>query len=141
MIQDINYKANEIYNTINLYLSKNNKYNAKLKKRELNSFYPIICFENRSNVVNSSSLDNNTLDKIRSLSFEISILAVDNNKEQVSSIEICEYYENIIAYVMENVYKLKGGTDAKIYNINDEKATKFVMHYYCKWFVGKNMIY
>lgn len=141
VIENINAKSQEIFETISYYVNHNNEYNAFVKKRELNKTYPLICFENRQNTLSSSSKDNNSLEKIRSLSFEISILAIDNNKEQISSIEICEYYENIIAYVMESLYKFKGGTDAKIYNINEDKATKFVMHYYCEWFVAKNITY
>lgn len=141
VIENINAKSHEIFETIVYYVNQNNKYNAVVKKRELNSVYPIICFENRQNTLSSSSQDNNSLERIRSLSFEISILAIDNNKEQISSIEICEYYESIIAHVMESLYKFRGGTDAKIYNINEDKATKFVMHYYCEWFVAKNITY
>lgn len=141
MIQDINSKPNEIFGIIEKYVSQNNLHNAKVSKRELRDTYPIICFETRSNTLTSSSKDYNALQKIRSLSFEISILAVDDNKRQVSSIEICEYYENIIAYVMETLYKFQGGTDVKLYNINDKNATKFIMHYICDWFVAKDIVY
>lgn len=141
MIQDINSKSNEIYQTIVKYINSNNKYNVEVSKRELKDTYPIVCFENRSNTLTSSSKDINAIQKIRGLSFEISILAIDDNKKQISSIEICEYYENIIAYVMETLYHLKGGTDVKLYNINDKNATKFIMHYMCEWFVAKNIVY
>lgn len=137
----INSLPNQIFETLKTYVEENNQYNAIVRKKPIKNTYPIIIFQTNSNIQSSSTKDCYGLERIRNLSFEISILAVDKTKEQVSSMKICDDLEDLVTQVMQGIYHMDGGTDAKITNINDSNASQYILHFNCEWFMQKNIIY
>ena len=142
---NINEFSDKVFKTLQDFVEvkadKNLTQNAIVRKKVIQTEFPLIIFENRSNTQGYVTKDNYGVERARNLSFEINIYASDINSEQISGIQICENLENIVTYVMQYVYRMQGGTDAKIYNVNGSKITQFVLHFRCEWFINKNIIY
>ena len=137
----INSFNNEVFNCLKEYVEENNTYGAIVRLKPIQNTYPMVIFQCNSNVEGSSTKDLYGIEKTRSLSFEITIIATDKTKEQVSSIEICNQLEDLVTQVMQGIYRMKGGTDAKIVNINNANASQYVLHFNCEWYMQKNIIY
>lgn len=139
-ITDINYKSNEIYENLKEYILKNSKYkNVKVRKNEIQNEYPIIIFEEISNGLDSISQDENQLNEIRELSFEINIVAVSENG--IDSTIICDYLSTLVINVMQRYYNMRGGIRARFKNINSSRASKNVLRFNCKWLIYKNILF
>lgn len=131
--------SNSIFKYLKKEIDKNNQYNAQIKKNVVDKMYPLVVFEENANILDSQTRDIYRLDIVRNLSFEISIFAITQNN--IDSSIICDELANIISGVMEGKFGMQGGLDACLKNINTDKATKYVMHYNCKWNVRQNIIY
>lgn len=131
--------SNSIFKYLKKEIEKDNKYGTQIKKNVVDKAYPLIVFENNTNTLDSQSRDIYRLDVIRNLSFEISIFAT--SQDSIDSSVICDELSNIVSYVMEGKFGMQGGLDACLKNINTDKATKYVLHYNCKWNVRQNIIY
>lgn len=142
---NINEFSDKVFKTLQDYIEnkteKTLSHNAIVRKRVIQTETPLIVFETRSNTQNYVTQDYYGIERTRNLSFEIDIYANDLQKEQISSIKVCEDLENLVTYVMQYVYRMQGGTDAKLYNINNSKTTQFVLHFECEWFMNRNIIY
>lgn len=136
---NINRKSEEIYQTIKSYVIKHSIYNPQVLKNVVDNTYPLVVFETNTNTIDSITQDMYRLDQVRNLSFEISIFAI--NLDNVSSETICDELANLVCDVMQGGYTMQGGIDAKLKNINTAKATKYVLHFNCKWNVRQNRIY
>lgn len=135
----INKKSEEIFELINKYLTKASIYSPTIKKSIVDNTYPLVVFETNANTISSITQDMYRLDQVRNLSFEISVFAI--NKNNISSEIICDELSNLVCEVMNEYYGMQGGIDAKLKNINTAKATKYVLHFNCKWNVKQNTIY
>lgn len=145
-IININSLSNEIYKKLKEFVENNDKtksinHNAIVRKRLILQQYPLIVFNCRTNNESFKTKDNLCIEKGRQLSFEIDIYAIDDLKNEISSKQICEDLESIVTYFMQYIYKMKGGTDAKITNINSANATQYTLHFNCEWYINKNIIY
>ena len=136
---NINSKSDEIYELLKKYLQRASKYNPDVLDNVIDNKYPLVVFETNKNDIDSISQDKYRLDQVRNLSFEISVFAININ--EISSIDICEEISNLVCEVMSVYYGMQGGIDAKLKNINNAKATKYVLHFNCKWNVRQNIIY
>lgn len=136
---NINSKSNEIYELLKKYLQKASKYNPSVLDNVVDNKYPLVVFETNTNNIDSITQDKYRLDQVRNLSFEISVFA--ENINEISSIDICEELSSLVCEVMNEYYGMQGGIDAKLKNINTAKATKYVLHFNCKWNVRQNIIY
>lgn len=136
---NINSKSNEIYELLKKYLQKASKYNPSVLDNVIDNKYPLVVFETNANNLESITQDRYRLDQIRNLSFEISVFAVNIN--EISSIDICEELSSLVCEVMNEYYGMQGGIDARLKNINIAKATKYVLHFNCKWSVRQNKIF
>lgn len=136
---NINSKSEEIYELLKKYLQKASKYNPDVLDNVIDNKYPLVVFETNTNNIDSISQDKYRLDQVRNLSFEISVFAININ--EISSIDICEEISALVCEVMNIYYGMQGGIDAKLKNINTAKATKYVLHFSCKWNVRQNTIY
>lgn len=140
---DINKKSEEIFNNIKKYIqakyvSKSNE-QVEIKKNIVDNTYPLVVFETNANTSDYITQDTFRLDQVRNLSFEISIFAININ--QINSSVICDELANLVCQVMNVYYGMQGGIDAKLKNINPAKATKYVLHFNCKWNVKQNILY
>lgn len=140
---DINKKSEEIFNNIKKYIqakyvSKSNE-QVEIKKNIVDNTYPLVVFETNANTSDYITQDTFRLDQVRNLSFEISIFAININ--QINSSVICDELANLVCQVMNGYYGMQGGIDAKLKNINPAKATKYVLHFNCKWNVKQNTLY
>lgn len=131
--------SNSIFKYLKKEIEKDNKYGTQIKKNVVDKVYPLIVFENNTNTLDSQSRDSYRLDIVRNLSFEISIFAI--SQDSIDGSVICDELSNIVSYVMEGKFGMQGGLDACLKNINTDKATKYVLHYNCKWNVRQNIIY
>lgn len=139
---NINSLNNEIFDTLKRVIeSESNNHNAIVRKRVIEKQYPLIIFECRSNTQSSASRDFYGIERTRALSFEIDIYAVDDRKNNISAEMICDDLENLVTQVMQGIYRMQGGTDAKLHNINSENATQYVLHFNCEWYMNKKIIY
>lgn len=136
---DINSKSNEIYENLKKYLNYASKYNPSVLDNVVDNKYPLVVFETNKNDIDSISQDKYRLDQVRNLSFEISVFAVNIN--EISNVDICEELSSLVCEVMNVYYGMQGGLDARLKNINTAKATKYVLHFNCKWNVRQNTIY
>lgn len=140
---NINRKSDEIFQNLKKYIQSKyvKKQNEELSilKNVVDNQYPLVVFETNANNVDSISRDMYRLDQVRNLSFEISVFAVTIG--DISSSVICDELSNYICEVMTLYYGMQGGIDAKLKNINTAKATKYVLHFSCKWNVRQNIIY
>lgn len=140
---DINKKSEEIFNNIKKYIqakyiSKSNE-QVEIKKNIVDNTYPLVVFETNANTSDYITQDMFKLDQVRNLSFEISVFAININ--QINSSVICDELANLVCQVMNVYYGMQGGIDAKLKNINPAKATKYVLHFNCKWNVKQNTLY
>lgn len=135
----IHNKSKEIFNLLSKYLTTDSKFNPMVKTKVIENQYPLVVFETRTNTLDSMTQDMFRLDMVRNLSFEISVFAI--NKGNVTAEEICDELSNLICEVMQEYYGMQGGIDGKLQNINTAKATKYVLHFDCKWNVRQNRIY
>lgn len=140
---DINKKSEEIFNNIKKYIqakyiSKSNE-QVEIKKNIVDNTYPLVVFETNANTSDYITQDTFRIDQVRNLSFEISIFAININ--QINSSVICDELANLVCQVMNVYYGMQGGIDAKLKNINPAKATKYVLHFNCKWNVKQNILY
>lgn len=142
-MNNINRKSQEIYNLLKTYIKNNYtpKHNEQISvlTSVVDKAYPLVVFETNSNTLDSITQDAYRLDQVRNLSFEISVFAV--NVENVNSNIICDELSNLICEIMNVYYGMQGGLDAKLQNINTAKATKYVLHFNCKWNTRTNIIY
>lgn len=132
-------KEKEIYQILQKYIEKKSEYNPIVLTKTVDNTYPLVVFETNSNTSNLITQDMYRLDRVRNLSFEISIVAI--NKGTISSEAICDELADLVCDVMQDYYRMQGGLDAKLKNINTAKATKYVLHFSCKWNVRQNIIY
>ena len=132
-------KEKEIYQILQKYIEKKSEYNPIVLTKTVDNTYPLVVFETNSNKSNLITQDMYRLDRVRNLSFEISIVAI--NKGTISSEAICDELADLVCDVMQDYYRMQGGLDAKLKNINTAKATKYVLHFSCKWNVRQNIIY
>lgn len=132
-------KEKEIYQVLQKYIEKKSEYNPIVLTKTVDNTYPLVVFETNSNTSNLITQDMYRLDRVRNLSFEISIVAI--NKGTISSEAICDELADLVCDVMQDYYRMQGGLDAKLKNINTAKATKYVLHFSCKWNVRQNIIY
>jgi hypothetical protein len=139
----INEKSNEIFNSLKKYIEqayiKKKNEEVLIKKSVVDNKYPLVVFETSSNRTESMSQDKHRLDEVRNLSFEISIFAI--NIDTIDSTTICDELADLVCEVMSYYYGMQGGIDAKLKNINTAKATKYILHFSCKWSVRQNMIF
>lgn len=142
-MSDINKKSEEIFNNLKKYIQAKyvvkQKENIEIKKNIVDNTYPLVVFETNANTSDYITQDNFRLDQVRNLSFEISIFAININ--QINSSVICDELANLVCYVMTEYYGMQGGIDFKSKNINAAKATKYVLHFNCKWNVKQNILY
>lgn len=140
---DINKKSEEIFNNIKKYIQakyvKKQNEQVEIKKNIVDNTYPLVVFETNANTSDYITQDTFRLDQVRNLSFEISIFAININ--QINSSVICDELANLVCQVMNGYYGMQGGIDAKLKNINPAKATKYVLHFNCKWNVKQNILY
>lgn len=140
---DINKKSEEIFNNIKKYIQakyvKKQNEQVEIKKNIVDNTYPLVVFETNANTSDYITQDTFRLDQVRNLSFEISIFAININ--QINSSVICDELANLVCQVMNVYYGMQGGIDAKLKNINPAKATKYVLHFNCKWNVKQNTLY
>lgn len=140
---NIDRKSEEIFQLLKKYITSEyvSKQNEEItvKKNVIDNVYPLVVFETNKNNVDSITQDRYRLDHVRNLSFEISIFAVTIGN--VNSSVICDELANYVCEVMTLYYGMQGGIDAKLKNINTAKATKYVLHFSCKWNVRQNIIY
>ena len=133
-------KSNEIYNAIKKYVDNYSNYNVAVKKSVIENVYPLIVYEMRSSNIDIKTQDRYSLDKVYNMNFEISIFAI--NDKNINSNVICEELSQIVMNVFECVFGMsEGGLDAIIQNINTSNATKYVLHYSCKYNPRQNIIY
>ena len=135
----VNSFSEKLYEILKDYLKGQSLYNPIVLDSVVDNKYPLVVFETNTNTLDSITQDRYRLDQVRNLSFEISVFAVNIN--EVSSIDICEEISNLICELMNVYYGMQGGIDAKLKNINTAKATKYVLHFNCKWNVRQNIIY
>lgn len=143
MMSDINKKSEEIFNNLKKYIQAKyvvkQKETIEIKKNIVDNTYPLVVFETNANTSDYITQDTFRIDQVRNLSFEISIFAININ--QINSSVICDELANLVCYVMTQYYGMQGGIDFKSKNINAAKATKYVLHFNCKWNVKQNIIY
>lgn len=135
----INELSNELFTNLKLYITSNSQFNPYVLKNVVDNKYPLVVFENNTNLENSRTIDNYSLERERALSFEINIYATNIN--EYDSSDICDELAQLVTDVMQGYCKMQGGIDAKLKNINTAKATQYVLHFNCKWFMNKNIIY
>lgn len=142
-MSDINKKSEEIFNNLKKYIQAKyvvkQKETIEIKKNIVDNTYPLVVFETNANTSDYITQDTFRIDQVRNLSFEISIFAININ--QINSSVICDELANLVCYVMTQYYGMQGGIDFKSKNINAAKATKYVLHFNCKWNVKQNIIY
>lgn len=142
-MSDINKKSEEIFNNLKKYIQakyiKKQNEQVEIKKNIVDNTYPLVVFETNANTSDYITQDTFRLDQVRNLSFEISIFAININ--QINSSVICDELANLVCYVMTQYYGMQGGIDFKSKNINAAKATKYVLHFNCKWNVKQNILY
>lgn len=133
-----NDKVNEIFNVLKNHILSKSKYSPEVKRSVVDNKYPLVVFEKRSSPYESLSQDEHRLDKVVNFSFEVSIFATDikNTNSEI----ICDELEELVNDVMSDYYLMQGGLDAKLKNINTSKATKYVLHYACKYCVRQDRI-
>ena len=140
---NINLKSEEIYQALKEYITsqyvKKKDEVIQVKKNVVDNAYPLVVFETNTNNIDSITQDRYRLDQVRNLSFEISIFAITIGS--INSEVICDELANYVCDVMSSYYGMQGGIDAKLKNINTAKATKYVLHFNCKWNVRQNIIY
>ena len=144
VINDINSLSDEIFNVLKDYIenhNKDNNYSAIVREKVIKTDLPLIVFDNRSNVEAYSTRDMYGMERTRDLSFEINIYANDDLKNQISSVKICKHLENLVTQVMQGMYRMQGGTDGKLHNINNSKTSQYILHFSCEWFMNRNIIY
>lgn len=142
-MRDINSKSEEIFNNLKKYIQAKyvvkQKETIEIKKNIVDNTYPLVVFETNANSTHTTTQDFYRLDQVRNLSFEISIFAININ--QINSSVICDELANLVCYVMTQYYGMQGGIEAKLKNINTAKATKYVLHFNCRWNVRQNILY
>lgn len=138
---NVNEKYEEVFYNIKTYINKFYNNVKVIKHRAIKLEYPCIVVEQNANTINYSTKDLYKLEKIRDLSFEITIYAIDDLTTQKSSFEICEALEQKVCEVMEEFYNMQGGCDARIARVNQDGATQFTLHYMCQWYMQKNKVY
>lgn len=134
-----NDKVNEIYNVLKNHILSKSKYSPSVKRSVVENTYPLVVFERRTSLYDSITQDEHRMDKVINFSFEINIFATDI--KDINSEIICDELEELVSDVMSDYYLMQGGLDAKLNNINTSKATKYVLHYTCKYCVKQNKIY
>ena len=117
----------EIFQNLKATIEKSNKYNAVVKKNVIDETYPLVVFNNNSNILSTITQDMYRMNKTRKLSFEISVIAI--NQENISGKQICEEISLLICRLMNEYYLMQGGLDAILEDINPSKATKSVLHF------------
>ena len=135
----IHDKSKEIFDLLSKYITTDSKFSPMVKTKVVDNQYPLVVFETNANTLDSMSQDMFRLDMVRNLSFEISVFAI--NIGNVRAEEICAELSSLICEVMQEYYGMQGGIDGKVQNINTAKATKYVLHFNCKWNVRQNRIY
>lgn len=133
----INSFSEELYQQLKYYIESNSLFNPKVLKNVKENQYPLVVFETNSNIKGFETREKQI--QMRKLSFEISIFAITMN-ENDSSV-ICDELAQLVTEVMQGYYNMQGGLDAKLKNINVSKATKYVMHFTCDWYMQKNIVY
>lgn len=136
---NIEEKSEEIFVVLKKYILANSKYNPEVKKVSKNIKYPSVIFEEMTNSLDSVSCDDYQSQEIRNLDFEITIYAVDQGN--VNSTIICNELANLVIQIMQRCYRMQGGLDAKLFNINESQATQYTLHFSCKWFMQKNILF
>lgn len=136
-IYDINYKSEEIFNSLKEYVESKNSYKAVVKKSAIKNQFPIVIFEELNNSLNSVA--NFSMSEIRDLNYEISIIAI--NEKNINSATICDELSALVIMVMQRYYGMRGGINAKLFNINESKATKYVLRFSTEWNVARNRLY
>lgn len=128
----------EIFNKLRDYINANYTLtdSCEVKQYTEDNVYPLIVFSNNSNLLSNRTIDN--VYQTRSLTFTIEIYAITIGK--INSLQICEELANLCDQVMRNQYRMGGGLDARMTNINTAKASKYVLHYDCKWQTNKHRI-
>ena len=84
----INSKSEEIFDILRTHITRKSKYNPSVLKTVVDNKYPLVVFETNANRLDSITQDMYRLNQVRSLSFEISIFAIDD--KQTNSNVICD---------------------------------------------------
>lgn len=133
---DINLKTNEVFELLKDYITSKSKYCNKVVRSNVNLTYPMVVFSPLTNTKSSQTIDRRQT--IRDLSYQIDIYTVDG--QDISSLVIADEIKQYVVELMEGFFKMDGGYENQLQNINSAKATQTILRYNCKWFVEKNEI-
>lgn len=137
---DINSLGNRIFNALTEYLNSelSSTINIPVRQYAIENNYPIVVFEENTNTDTSHTKDKYRMNSTRAVSYSISILAIDT--PNMTSYDICDLVSSKIANFMENGLNMTGGIQGKFYNINNAKASKYVLRYNCTWDITNDTI-
>lgn len=130
--------ADNIYNNLSNYI--NEIYNNKVKvyKQFIAGNYPLVTFRLVTNILNEVSTCFN--EKTRSLSFEVSIYAI-NDKEKTSQ-DIVKEIANVVNDYLENNFGMNGGiNNFSPYYDGKIVSYQITFRYDLNIFVNRNRIY
>ncbi len=129
----------KIYQSLKDYINAKSEYNPFVLRTAVDNKYPLVVFEDKSDLVDMQTQDRYRLNETRNANYEISIFAI--NVGETSSDEICNELSQLVIDVMQRYYGMQGGIDAKLKNINTSKAMKVVLHFNCIYDARRNFIY